>query len=160
MSLTTRPDTLRGVVVCEELDETERAVLAERMAALTLRDGEIFAREGDTRRTLLVLVSGQIDVLRTQNGKEETVYRMHNGECAGTRPFIDGSARKVTLRSHGQSDVMTLEPESFEALLDDHPRIVFKVMKSIYRVTYGNLMRMNLETAQMQDYFLRTGNRH
>lgn len=144
----------------DELDEAEKRLLAERMGVETLEKGQTLVKEGEDRRTLFTLASGGIDVCRINKMGEEKVYEMQDGECAGTRSFIDGSPRRATLRARAESQVLTLEPDDFEALLEDHPRIVYKVMRAIFRITHGNLMRMNQETDLLQDYFLRTGNRH
>jgi len=144
-----------------ELDDTERDLLAESMGIQTLVDGETLVSQGDPRRTLFTLASGRVDVCRRKRGGDlETVHTMKLGECAGTRAFIDGSERKASLVARGESEVLTLEPEDFEFLLESHPRVVYKVMRAIFRITHSNLMRMNVETDQLQDYFLRTGDRH
>jgi CRP/FNR family transcriptional regulator, cyclic AMP receptor protein len=37
---------------------------------------------------------------------------------------------------------------------------VFKVMRAIFRITHSNLMRMNLESAEMRNYLLKSGGRY
>jgi len=144
----------------EELDATERQVLADRVGVQTLQDQEVLVAEGEARRTLFVLASGRISVRSTQRSPETTVHEMREGECAGTRAFVDGSKRRATLRAQGPSEVLTLEPDDFEALIETHPRLVYKVMRGIFRVTHHNLMRKNYESGQVEEYFLRTGGRH
>ena len=56
--------------------------------------------------------------------------------------------------------MLTLDVADFESLLETYPQLVYKVMRGIFRITHRNLMRMNAETDQLQDYLLRTGNRH
>lgn len=85
---------------------------------------------------------------------------MRPGECAGTRAFVDGSTRKAGLRAVGATRVLTLEPEDFEALLETQPRIVYKVMRAIFRITHANLMRMNLESAELKNYVTRSQGRY
>lgn len=140
-----------------ELDDTERAELATRMGVIEAADGESIVSEGDARRTLFLLSDGQIDVTRDGN---DHVYRMRPGECAGTRAFIDGSPRKAGLRALGATRVLTLEPDDFEALLETQARIVYKVMRAIFRITHANLMRMNLESAELKNYVTRSQGRY
>ena len=160
MSQTNKAEALSHAALCAELDDTERAILAEKMGETTATDGEALATEGAVQQTLFVLVSGRVEVCRTSAKGEETVYEMKPGECAGTRVFIDQAPRMATLRSKGDSHVLTLEPEAFESLLDEHPRLVYKVMRALTRLTHENLLRMNRETDEMQGYFLRTGGRY
>ena len=56
--------------------------------------------------------------------------------------------------------MLTLEPDDFEALIDSHPRLVYKVMRAIFRITHSNLMRMNLESAEMRNYLMKSGGRY
>jgi len=85
---------------------------------------------------------------------------MKEGECAGTRAFVDRTPRKATLRSIGNTTVYTLTPDAFESLLDSQPRLVYKVMRSLFRVTHTNLMRMNQETEQLSNYINKTQGRY
>ncbi|MGF1509484.1 MAG: Crp/Fnr family transcriptional regulator [Myxococcota bacterium] len=160
MNSTSKTEALAHSTLGAELNTEERALLVERMGSQTIGEGETLVKEGETRRTLFMLASGSIDVCKMSPKGEQAVHQMQPGECAGTRAFIDGSARKATLRSRTTSEVLTLEPDDFEALLETQPRIVYKVMRAIFRITHANLMRMNQETHQLQDYFLRTGDRH
>lgn len=155
-----KTEALRRSVLGTELDPDETRLLAERMGVERLADGEVLVSEGEARRSLFLLADGHLDVGRVAQGHEAGAYRMRAGECAGTRAFVDGSARKAALRSVGESVVMTLEPEDFESLLDDHPRLVYKVMRAIFRITHANLMRVNLESAEMRNYLTRTGGRY
>lgn len=158
---TNKSEALSRSILSAELDDAERDVLAERMGIQTLADGETLVTEGDSRRTLFTLASGRVDVCRRKRGGDlETLHSMKLGECAGTRAFVDGSERKASLVARGTSEVLTLEPEDFESLLASHPRVVYKVMRAIFRITHTNLMRMNVETDQLQGYFLRTGGLH
>ncbi len=155
-----KPDALRRSVLGTELYEAEAQVLAERMGMVTLHDSETLVSEGEARRTLLVLAAGCIAVSKIVGPGEETVYQMRPGECAGTRAFVDGSQRKAALRSIGDSTVLTLEPDAFESLLDTHPRIVYKVMRAIFRITHTNLMHANLDSAELRNYLMRGSRRY
>jgi CRP/FNR family transcriptional regulator, cyclic AMP receptor protein len=150
---------IAGSILGTELDAEECAALAERTGVQSLRQGELLVREGEQRRTLFVLAEGRLSVCRS-GGAEDTVYQMRVGECAGTRAFVDGSERKAMLRADSDCKVLTLEPADFEALIETHPRLVYKVMRAIFRVTHANLMRMNLESAELRNYMLKTGGRY
>ncbi len=160
MNQLNKSEALRRSDLGTELDEQEARILADRMGVLTLHDGETLVTEAEDRHTLFLLAAGEIDVRKTVAGNEETVYRMRAGECAGTRAFVDGSARKAAMQSAGDSTVLTLEPADFESLLERNPWLVYKVMRAIFRITHANLMRVNLESAEMRKYVTKTGGRY
>ena len=144
----------------QELEKDECQILANVMQIKDLKDGEILVKEGEEDTTLFVLTQGKLAVKSLIDGKEMTVYNMKVGECAGTRAFVDRAPRRATLTSIGNSTVYTLTPENFESLLETHPRIVYKVMRGLFRITHANLMRMNVETQQLSNYINKTGGRY
>jgi CRP/FNR family cyclic AMP-dependent transcriptional regulator len=150
-----------NISVCAELDDNEAKILAAKMGVHHLQDGELLVKEGGSDQNLYVLISGKLAVYSTDaNGKDNMVYTMKEGECAGTRAFVDRTPRKATLRAVGITTVYTLTPKDFESLLDDHPRLVYKVMRALFRVTHTNLMRMNQETQQLSNYINKTQGRY
>ena len=66
----------------------------------------------------------------------------------------------TTLRAVGAVTVYTLTPKDFESLLDDHPQLVFKVMRALFRVTHANLSRMNQESKQLSNYIHKSQGRY
>jgi len=160
MAKKTDAELLRATALGQELTDNERAVLVTKMKKRELKDGELLVNEGEPVTTLFVLIEGRLSVSSRIEGNEVTVYAMNPGECAGTRAFVDRTPRKATLRAEGKTVVMTLEPDAFESLLADHPRIVYNVMRAIFRITHSNLMRMNQETQQLTNYIQKTHGRY
>ena len=144
----------------EELDDQECKVLADIMAVRDLHDGDLLVMEGTPDHHLYVLVDGKLTVASNVEGKDIVVYTMRKGECAGTRAFVDRTPRKATLRAIGDATVCALDPDAFESLLDDHPRIVYKVMRVLFRITHSNLMRMNFESRELTNYITKTHGRY
>lgn len=152
---------VRNSTVGTELTEEKAKLLAERLGVRQLKDGELLVKEGEADQTLFILAAGKLAVTsKDVHGVEQSVYTMKEGECAGTRAFVEQSPRKATLRSVGDSTVYTLKPADFESLLDAHPRLAFKVMRALFRVTHANLSRMNRETQELANYISKTQGRY
>ena len=161
---------VRASALGAELHEDEAKILAQVMGIRQLRDGELLSAEGGAAHTLYVLAEGKLSVLSNIDGVDQpvptiraeagVVYTMTAGECAGTRAFVDRAPRKASLRALGQATVFTLEPDAFESLLGQHPRVVYKVMRALFRITHTNLMRMNQETQQLSNYINKTHGRY
>ena len=161
MSETADYQQFRNISVCAELDNNEAKTLALKLGVRHLQDGELLVKEGEAVQTLFILVAGKLAVISLgPDGKESVVYTMTPGECAGTRAFVDRTPRKATLRAVGDTTVYMLTPEDFESLLDSDPRLVYKVMRALFRVTHSNLMRMNQETQQLSNYINKTQGRY
>lgn len=152
---------VRNSTVGSELTEDKAKLLAAKMGVRRLKDGELLVKEGEADQTLFILASGRLTVIsKDADGTEQVVYTMKEGECAGTRAFVEQSPRKATLRAVGASVVYTLAPADFESLLDEAPRVAFLVMRALFRVTHANLSRMNQETRQLANYINKTQGRY
>jgi CRP/FNR family cyclic AMP-dependent transcriptional regulator len=147
--------------VCSEISEDEARILASAMAVRELKDGELLVKEGEADHTLYILADGKLGVISASpDGRQNLVHTMTAGECAGTRAFVDRSPRKATLRALGDATVYMLTPEAFDKVVDAHPRLAYKVMRALFRVTHANLMRMNQETQQLSNYIHKTQGRY
>ncbi|MFZ5524337.1 MAG: Crp/Fnr family transcriptional regulator [Pseudomonadota bacterium] len=161
MSNTADYQRVRNSSVGAELHEDEAKTLAAKMGVHHLKDGELLVSEGGDDQTLFILVSGKLGVISTvTDGKEKLVHTMKEGECAGTRAFVDRTPRKATLRAIGNATVYTLTPDAFESLVDAHPRLAYKVMRALFRNTHANLMRMNQESQQLANYIHKSEGRY
>ena len=160
MSNTADYKQVRNSSVGAELHENEAKTLAAILGVRQLKDGELLVSEGAADQTLFILIAGKLAVINSTGGKENQVYTMKEGECAGTRAFVDRAPRRATLRTIGNATVYTLTPESFESLVDDHPRLAYKVMRALFRVTHTNLMRMNQESQQLANYITKAQGRY
>lgn len=160
MSETPKCEALVDSTLGQELEKGDCDILTTVMGVRQLKDDETLVNEGDNDNTLFVLTEGKLAVIGNIEGNEMVVYTMKTGETAGTRAFIDRSPRRATLRAAGKATVYTLEPDAFESLLEKHPRIVYKVMRALFRLTHSNLMRMNLESQQLSNYINKTGGRY
>jgi len=152
---------VRNSSVGTDLTEEEAKALTVKMGVRHLTDGEFLVKEGEVDQTLFVLASGKIAVTRHDiQGVNQTVYTMKEGDCAGTRAFIEKTPRKATLRAVGAATVYTLSPEDFESLLDTYPRVAFRVMRALFRITHANLSRMNQESKQLSNYINKSQGRY
>ena len=160
MSIKPQCDDIVDSSLGHELEKGECEVLTTVMKVRQLKDGEILVKEGDKDHTLFILTAGKLSVSSIIDKKDLIVYTMKVGECAGTRAFVDLAPRAATLRAVGDTTVYTLEPQAFESLLDSHPRIVYKIMRGLFRLTHKNLMRMNVESKELANYIHKSGGRY
>jgi len=144
----------------EELNEKESEVLSTAMTVRRLNDGELLINKGESDDSLFLLACGKLAVIKHSDSKTNVVYIMKEGECAGTRAFVDKAPRKATLRAQGDATVYVMTPDDFEGLLDKNPKVVYKIMRAVFRITHTNLMRMNQESAQLSNYINKTHGRY
>ncbi len=160
MSDTANFEALGHTAIGEELSINECKVLASIMKVRHLKEGERLVTESGAEKTLFVLLKGELAVIAQRDNRPQVVYTMKPGEVAGTRAFVDRSPRKATLEAVGSAEVYTLDPHDFESLLDSQPRILYKVMRSLCKLTHSNLLRMNQESEQLSNYISRSHGRY
>lgn len=160
MSQKPRCEAIVDSALGQELEKEECQVMTTVMGVRELKDGEVLVREGEDDNTLFILTAGKLVVSSNIDDKDVPVYSMKVGECAGTRAFVDLAPRRATLTAVGDTTVYTLTPKDFEGLLETHPRIVYKVMRGLFRLTHMNLMRMNVETQELSNYIHKSGGRY
>jgi CRP/FNR family cyclic AMP-dependent transcriptional regulator len=161
MSDVTDYKIVRNSTLGSELTEEEAQQLAAQMSVKHCQNDEFLVKEGDIFPSLFMLADGQLTVTSlNMQGEEKRVYTMKVGDCAGTRAFVKNSPRRATLRAVGETTVYALTPENLQKILDAHPRVAFKVMCALFRITHANLARMSQETEQLTNYINKANGRY
>ena len=154
------PAKLKNSFLGEELDAAELEALAGLMEAHVLADGETLVSQDEADPRLFLLAEGRLEVWSEGGDGPHRAYVMKPGEFAGVRAFVDRAPRQATLKAHGEALVYSLSPERFESLLDRQPRLVYRIMRALVRITHVNLMRMNSEAQELANYVFKRGGRY
>ena len=144
-----------------ELETDEIKALAGVISIKHLNENDILIKEGTTDDALHFVISGRLAATRNTGGDEYvTLHTLHEGDMAGAMGFIDGTDHSATLRALCDTDVYTLKRQAFESLLESHPALVYKVMRSIIRSVHATLMRMNRQFVEMNNYIMKEHGRY
>lgn len=93
-------------------------------------------------------------------GDHVTLQVFKPGDIVGELGFLDGNCHCASIISVGESEVLSLERDALESLLDEHPRLVYSVMRGIIRSVHAILTRMNLQYAEMNNYISKQHGRY
>ncbi|MGA7179564.1 MAG: cyclic nucleotide-binding domain-containing protein [Thiobacillaceae bacterium] len=146
-------EDFRKSPLAAELTDEESALVSQHLACRRLKDGEILFREGDVDNSLYVIADGNLAVAHeTPEGEWVVLHMLRPGDLAGELGFLDGLKHTATLRSIGQTELISLEREHLEELIDTHPRVVYQVMRAVIRTVHGTLRRMNIQYVEMSNY--------
>jgi len=144
-----------------ELEADEIKALAGVISITRLQANDILIKEGTTDDALHIVINGRLAATRNTGGDEYvTLHVLHDGDMAGAMGFIDGTEHSATLRALCDTEVYTLERSAFESLLENHPALVYKVMRSIIRSVHSTLMRMNRQFVEMNNYIMKEHGRY
>lgn len=160
MSSAIDPRTLKESFLGEELDDQDIEALKGLLEVRRVDTGKTLVSEGDDDPRLFLLADGRLEVLSGEEGTSQRVHLMRPGEFAGTRAFVDAMPRQATLRAQDEVTVYALAPDDFESLIETRPRLVYKIMRALFRITHVNLMRMNKEARELTNYVYKRGGRY
>ena len=151
---------VHGSSIARGLSEEECTILERVVTRRTLKNDEILIEEDQVDNCLYVIVSGALDVCRHSGGDWVSLHVLKTGDLAGELGFIDGQPHSASLRSIGPTDLFILERSQFESLLENHPRIIYEVMRTILRTVHAILRRMNLQYIELSNYITKQHGRY
>lgn len=144
-----------------DLSEAECRTLLDVMDVRRLNDGEVLVEEGAEDNALHLLASGTLAVTKATVGSDAfKLHTMKVGELAGAMGFVDGMARTATLRAVGETVIYSLERDAFESLVEQHPRLVYHIMRAITRTAHTALLDMNQQMEELTNYIMKQHGRY
>ena len=156
-----RLETLRSAPITVNMTDEERRVLARIPELRTLDNDEVLMAEGHIDNSFHLIVDGMLAVTKdTGGGDWITLQILRSGDIAGELGFIDGRPHSATLRSVGETKVFSFERERLEALLTEHPWVVYRLMQSIVQVVHDIVRRMNNQYVEMTNYITKQHGRY
>jgi CRP/FNR family cyclic AMP-dependent transcriptional regulator len=145
----------------ENISNEECKVLAVAFELKKLAAGDVLLREGERSDTLYLIIEGDIEASRDAGGGEHvTLHHLKPGSVAGALGFIDGNAHSASLRAVQDSHVLMLHRDALEGMLDEHPLLVYKIMKMIVRSVHQTVLRMNQQFVEMNNYIMKEHGRY
>ena len=95
----------------------------------TYQDGEIIIHQGDDGNCMYVIQEGQVEVLLESDGQEIKVGVRDSGEFFGEMAIFDRDVRSATIRSLGQSRVLTVDKKNFMRRVHEDPSLAFRLVE-------------------------------
>ena len=92
-------------------------------------DGEIIAHEGEQGDAMFVIVSGDVRVCITKDGREVEATRRGPGEYVGELSVINREPRIATLIAHGDVRALCIDQKSFEGLIRERPDVSLVIIQ-------------------------------
>ncbi len=98
---------------------------------LTISEGEILFREGNDSEFLYLVVSGEINVLRKQQGSKAASLIFNDHDFLGCEEFIENSKRQATAVALRDSYIIALTKSEVDNLIDQNDEILHNIYESI-----------------------------
>ena len=103
--------------VLTELPREDVGVIAGRLQRIDVEAGAVIAREGAPADKFLIVLEGEVEVLRAADGGETVVRTLSAGDFFGEIAILRDSPRTASLRTVGAAALLTMDRDEFRAVV-------------------------------------------
>jgi CRP-like cAMP-binding protein len=129
-----------------EFSQEDIVTLAGYMDGYRARAGDILIREGDAGDYMLVILEGEIDILkRDARGEQQHVTTSGAGMTIGEMSMIDGEPRFATCVATTPTVFAVLTRENMAKVMLEHPVIGAKVLVRLITMLSARLRQASLK---------------
>lgn len=93
--------------------------------------GALICREGDAGNALFVIVSGDVQVVKSAGGQESILATRSAGEFVGEMAILDSAPRSATLRAGNDVRLLSIDGDAFKSILLDRPEVAVLVLRNM-----------------------------
>jgi CRP-like cAMP-binding protein len=94
-------------------------------------DGEVVVGEGMSSRTMYVIQSGKVKVVRSYGGKEMELAILGEGDIFGEMSLFDASPRSATVIVVGEARILAIEHEGLLKRIKTDSSLAFRIIKQM-----------------------------
>lgn len=95
------------------------------------KDGETIVEEGMQSRTMYVIQSGKVKVVKSDTGRETILALLGEGDIFGEMSLFDTRPRSATIKAAGDSRVLAIEHEGLLKRIKMDPTLAFRIIKQM-----------------------------
>jgi CRP-like cAMP-binding protein len=152
MSTVANSQLIQESVLGEDLSAKQCEQLSDIVKHKELEADEVLFEPGTKDGNLYILIDGKLDIFRDTGGTSKSIHiaTVKKGNMIGELSFIDDEAHSMRLIARKKSSVIYLSKDDFEAKLNEQPRLVYDVMRSIMRYSHRLQHKIMEDSLEMQ----------
>jgi CRP-like cAMP-binding protein len=108
-------DTLARIELFSEMPRRDLERLAKVTLVKAFKKGDVIVREGDLGIAFYAVSKGSVEIYRTQNGEENSLAVLHEGDFFGEMALFDNQLRNASARANEDSECLVLTKWDFNA---------------------------------------------
>jgi serine phosphatase RsbU (regulator of sigma subunit) len=117
--------------------------------------GEIILQEGAPGREVLLVMEGQVEVVKDQGDEQVLLARCGAGQVFGEMGFLEARPRFATIRALAPTRILELSEAGMKAVFAEQPELLFRTtqvlsqrLREAQEIMIADLQRKNRELAQ------------
>lgn len=144
--------------LCESLTINEVQTLIDYTELVNFKKGEVIAEIGEVGEALFFIINGEIGLYRDDDGKENEVARVKEGELLGEMSFFDRRPRTVRLRAaQDGTKMLRLTRAMYKRLRVEHPYIAVNLVEHAIVSLDHLFRRVSKDITTFANYFYAPG---
>ncbi len=136
-----------------DLTDDELTVISKITSRQDFKLGDTVFKESEDGQSIYVLRSGEVKACKiAPDGELFTLTIMKDGDIFGEMSFLDGRPRSATIVAMSDLVTYVIERSDFETIVDENPRIIYKIMRNIVFTIHSIVRGMNARYIEMINY--------
>ncbi len=99
----------------------------------SFKDGDTIVRQGEIGNCMYVIQRGRVEVVREMTNGPVRLAVLETGDFFGEMAIFDHESRSATVRSLGESRVLTVDRRTFFRRIQDDPSLAFRIVRGMSR---------------------------
>lgn len=135
-------DPTKTIPLLAGLRSTQARVVILMGKLKRFNDGETIVRQGDTGRSMYVLLEGNTDVFAADGAQRRKIAEMQRGDAFGEMALVRSEKRTADVVAVGAVEALEIDENFLERLQKRYPRIAARVLTNMTRILSDRLERM------------------
>ena len=137
-------EVLQRSPLFDMVSPTELELAAELSRPRRFNAGDLVFEEGEVGDSLFVIVTGEVEVLRkNEGGEHKSIQVLKAPEFFGEMSLVDKEVRSATVRARAECNLLQLTAENFVTFRKHHRDAFLFMMMNIARVLSARLRDAN-----------------
>jgi CRP-like cAMP-binding protein len=95
------------------------------------QDGDVIVRQGDSGNCMFVIQQGEVEVIAEADGREILLRTLGPTDFFGEMALFEEAVRTATIRSKGESRILTIDKKSFMGGVYEDPSLAFRIVETM-----------------------------
>jgi CRP-like cAMP-binding protein len=136
---------LKKQILLKDLSNEEIEVIRQRMEVKNFPKGQMIFKEGEPTEGIYLVNKGKVEISKsTPDGWKQTLAVLTEGHFFGELSVIeDKKHHGANAKAIDNTEVFLIKTEDFKEMENTHPKMMYKIMKTIARVSSKNVHSMN-----------------
>jgi signal transduction histidine kinase len=137
-------EIIRQVPLFSGLSDAQIEHLAAASRRISAPTGQLVIREGDQGDALLIILSGELEITKHDDGRDIALATRKAGDILGEMSLLEQWPRTASARASSDSDLLEVGAGAFRRVLEVDPKIATTILRTMagrLRSTEASLMQ-------------------